>query len=428
MSSGKLLVKDSRTSLEYEIPIHRNAVNATALKQIKAPGAGTNNADKVGGGLRIYDPGLQNTAVVETDISFADSERGLLLYRGHKLEQVWDSNFEEMLHLMVWGKYPTSQQKEELRQVLATTMSKVPENVVNTIKAFPSTSPPMPMIIAGLAAYVACNPESIPASNGGNIYQGNAAKIDAGIIKAVSSYAVVVGLAASHRKGIPFVPASAENTYYENLFVMMGLVDQSTGRPEPEKLLCYQRFGVLNADHGMALSAFAALVSASSLPDPISCLISALAAACGPLHFGASESAHRALKEIGSPENVPKFIQQVKRGERKLFGYGHRTYKGTDLRVAPIRRLLDDINATSSPLFKVAEEIQRVAASDDYFKSRSLHANADFYGNFIFTGIGFEPEFIPIAMVTQRIVGIMAHWREYMRESVPGIHVTVSNR
>jgi len=242
----------------------------------------------------------------------------------------------------------------------------------------------MPMIIAGLAAYVACDPESIPASNGGNIYQGNAVKTDKGIIKAVSCYAVVVGLVACHRKGIPFVAASMDRTYYENLFIMMGLVDPSTGRPDPVKLSCFQRFGVLNADNGMALSAFTTLVSASSLPDPISCLISAFAAACGPLHFGASESAHLALKEIGTPKNVPKFIQQVKRGERKLFGYGHRTYKGIDPRVPPIKKILNEVNVTSHPLFKVAEEIERVASSDDYFKSRGLHPNADFYGNFMF--------------------------------------------
>nr|ANF07286.1 citrate synthase-like protein [Paecilomyces fulvus] len=414
MSSGTLFVKDSRTSLNYEIPIHRNAIAATAFKKIKAPVSGSDPADKVDGGLRVHDPGLQNTTVVETDISFSNSDSGLLLFRGYSLDQLWDSDFEELFHLLVWGKYPTRVQKDDLSNTLANYMKNVPENVVKAIRSFPRSTSPMPMVIAGLAAYIASDPESIPAANGGNIYQGNTAQTDLGILKTVSAYAVVLGLVASHRKDIPFVPASSENSYYENLFIMMGMVDRVSGRPDTLQLSCFRRFAALSCDNGMALSVFATLVCASSLADPISCLISALAAAYGPLHFGATEAAHRALQEIGSVERVPDFLEQVKRGERKLFGYGHRTYKGTDPRVIPIKKLLEDSNATSNPLIEIAKSIEIHASTDDYFKSRGLSANADFYGNFVFSAIGFDPDFIPVAMLAQRIIGIMAHWREYM--------------
>lgn len=245
----------------------------------------------------------------------------------------------------------------------------------------------MPMVIAGLAAYLASDPESIPARNGGNIYQGNAEQTDDGILKTVSAYAVILGLVASHQKDIPFVPASPENSYYENLFLMMGMVNQFSGRPDTLQLSCFRRFAVLSCDNGMALSVFATLVSASSLADPISCMISALAAAYGPLHFGATESAHKTLQEIGSVKKVPSFLEQVKRGERKLFGYGHRTYKGTDPRVVPIMKLLDDSNATSNPLMEIAKSIEAYASRDNYFKSRGLFPNADFYGNFVFSAM-----------------------------------------
>lgn len=241
--------------------------------------------------------------------------------------------------------------------------------------------------MAGLSAYLACMPETIPASTHASLYTGSHENIDRAIIRTVANYAVVFGLASSHRKGIPFTHASLQNTYYENLFTMAGLVDKSTNRPDPVKLSCFRRFGMLNADHGMALTVFSALVTASSLTDPISCLITAIAAAHGPLHFGATESAQHALREIRSPVNVPAFIEEVKNGKQKLFGYGHRSYKGVDPRVRPIQSILKDVDVSSNQLFKVAQRIEQVASADDYFKKRGLYPNADFYGNFVFTGM-----------------------------------------
>ncbi|KAL6715299.1 hypothetical protein ACLMJK_007564 [Lecanora helva] len=383
-NQGSLFIKDSRTSRKYEIPIHRNGVRATAFKRIKAPGTSQNTADKTADGLRVFDPGLQNTAVVETSTSFADSDRGQLFYRGHNLTQLWTCDFEAMLHLMVWNEYPTEQQIESLRFSLATAMMEVPKSVVDTIRSFP---PPVPMVLAGLAAYMGYNPASIPAFNGGNIYHGNAKIIDKGIISTVAAYAVAVGLAASHRKGIKYTPASTQNTYYENLFVMMGIVNPSSGRPDPLHLSYFRRFAVLNADHSMTLSTFVMLATASSLPDPVSCLMSAIAAAYGPLHFGAPEAACRTLQRIGSLDNVPSFIEEVKRGERRLFGFGHRTYKVVDPRLGPIKHLLAELDAAKDSLFKVAQEIERVASGDEYFRTRRLNANADFYGHFVFTSM-----------------------------------------
>ena len=240
------------------------------------------------------------------------------------------------------------------------------------------------MVLAGLAAYIGCDPSAIPAFNGGNIYHGNTKLADEGVIKTAAAYAVVVGLAASYRKGIKFTPASAKDTYYENLFVMMGIVNTLNGRPDALKLSCFQRFAVLNADHGMTLSTFVLLATASSLADPISCLISSLAAAYGPLHFGASESAYRTMKRVGHIGNVPSFIEEVKKGERRLFGFGHRTYKVVDPRLGPIKDILAELNAASNPLLKVAQEIEKVASADEYFRARNLNANADFYGDFVF--------------------------------------------
>lgn len=254
----------------------------------------------------------------------------------------------------------------------------------------------------------------MPISTHATIYQENLECADQIILQTVACYAVIFAIVRCHRNGIQYQPPSVDRTYFENLFIMAGLTDSTTQQPDKVKLSCYRRFSLLNADHGMALSVFSALATASSLTDPISCLITAITAAHGPLHFGATESAQRALKEIGNPDNVSAFLNEVKAGKRKLFGYGHREYKGVDPRVAFIQRILKDLLVKTNPLFKIAESIESAASKDEYFLSRHLYPNADFYGNFVFTAIGIESEMIPAAMLSHRIMGIMAHWREYM--------------
>lgn len=249
------------------------------------------------------------------------------------------------------------------------------------------TTSPLPLILAGLAACLASLPDTIPASSHATLYQENLGRADDTILQAVASYAVVFAVVRCHRLSIAWQPPSVDRTYYENLFVMSGLTDPVTKQPDPVRLSCFRHFAMLNADHGMALSVFSALVTASSLTDPISCLISAVAAAHGPLHFGATESAQRALREIGTPMKVPAFLEEVKSGKRKLFGYGHRAYKGVDPRVRPIRMILEDLRGAEDPLLKLAEAIEEAASTDEYFVSRRLHPNADFYGTFVFTGM-----------------------------------------
>lgn len=414
MSSGVLHIVDSRTKQKYEIPIRRNVISAIDLKSIKAPAAGTDRADHVADGLRVHDPGLQNTTVIESAISYSDHERGVLLFHGYTLSQLWDSDFEDMLHLLVWGTYPSMQQKKDLNRKLTEQMLAVPDSVHRTIRGLPRTTSPLPLILAGLSAYLACFPDTIPASTHASLYQGNLRNVDHAVIRTVAAYGVIFGLVNSHRKGIDFQPPSQENSYCANLFIMAGLLDRHSSRPDPTKLSCFRRFAMLNADHGMALTVFSALVTASSLTDPISCLISAVAAAYGPLHFGATVSAQRTLREIGSTDKVPEFIEGVKNRRTKLFGYGHRSYKGLDPRVRPIQSILKDLDLSKNDYLKITERIEEIASADDYFRHRGLYPNADFYGNFVFTAIGFDPDIIPAAMLTQRIIGIMAHWREYM--------------
>ena len=239
------------------------------------------------------------------------------------------------------------------------------------------------MIIAGLSAFIGCNPEDIPAFAGGNIYHKDTEKIDEAVVQTLACWAVVVSITARHREGTLFVPASLHESYYGNLFRMMGLVVKDTGHPDPVKLRCCRHFGAACLDFGLTNSTFSMLVTSSTLGDPISAIISALTAASGPLHFGAQQSAYKAMTKMKSPEDVPKLINSVKQGGR-LFGFGHRTWTMADPRIQAIRLILEELGAESNPLLKVAREIDRLASNDEYFKKRGLHANADLYGIFYY--------------------------------------------
>ncbi|KAJ5307003.1 hypothetical protein N7508_006018 [Penicillium antarcticum] len=241
--------------------------------------------------------------------------------------------------------------------------------------------------MAGLSAYLAGVPDVMPASREATMYQTDTEIADEVISKTVAAYGVIFAIVRCHRLGLTPELPSLDLPYYENVFRMARLVNPTPSQEDLMRISYFRNFGNLNAEHGMALLVFSTLVTASSLTDPISCLISAVAAAHGPLHFGATESAQRTLREIREPKNVPAFIEEVKAGKRKLFGYGHRTYKGMDPRVHPIKSILKDLTHVDQPLLKVAEAIEMAAGKDDYFLSRGLYPNADFYGNFVFTGM-----------------------------------------
>ena len=252
----------------------------------------------------------------------------------------------------------------------------------------------MPMMIAGLAAYIASDPDSIPSSMGGNIYHGNVQRVDKAIIDTIAAFGVVLGLTASHRKGCKFVPPALHNKYYDNLFVMIGHVESSTARPDPKKISCFRCWGPVVVDHGLSNSTFALRVTSSSLADPTSSLISALAAACGPLHFGAQEAAYKTIVKVSSPENVPELIEQVRKGRHRLHGYGYRSYKTIDPRIDPVLGLLEELDAGSMPLLKVAQEIDRITAMDEYFTQKGRKANADIYGQFFYVALYVSPLFL----------------------------------
>lgn len=221
----------------------------------------------------------------------------------------------------------------------------------------------------------------------GTRYHKNPDRVDRAIIDAVAAVGVVIAIADCHRQGTTFRAPSVNKSFYENLFTMMGRVDQSTGAPDPTKLSVLRRWGNIIMDHGLTNSTFSLRVTASSLADPISCLISALATACGPLHFGAQEAAFRTMVSVQSTSTVPNLIERVKKGEHRLHGLGHRSYNVEDPRIPPVRAMLHELGRDKIPYLDVAEEIHRITSDDEFFVKRKLKPNADLYAQFFYVAL-----------------------------------------
>ncbi|PYI11618.1 citrate synthase [Aspergillus sclerotiicarbonarius CBS 121057] len=422
---GSLSIIDNRTKRTYRIPIVRNAVRALDFRQITAAQQGADVVDQFDNGLRIVDKGYLNTACMESSITHIDGKRGHIQYRNYSIEELFEHNdYEEVIHLLIWGKLPTPVQKQILRQKLVAEMKPHP-CVVDVIHSFPPESLTCPMILAGLSAYASVDEGTRAThSKGEPQYLGKGNTVDEAVIRTLSMLATTIALVYCHKRGRFFSPARPDESFIGNVLLMMGFLEPGTKRPQPNRKVekCFEQLWILYADHEMTNSTAAFLHAASTLTDPLSCCITGIVSAYGPLHGGAIDLAYKEFETVGTPENVSTLIADVKAKKQRLFGYGHRIYKVVDPRTKFIRQLMDKHRdeVQTNPLLKVAMEIDRVAGEDPYFTSRHLKANADLYGCFLYTALGFETDIIIAMASLSRTPGVLAHWREAMGQS-PGL-------
>lgn len=249
--------------------------------------------------------------------------------------------------------------------------------------------PYIPMIMCALSAWVGCDPAAIPAVMGRNLYHGKILRVDRAVVTTLAAYAMVVSLVHCHRSDRQHTPADPNNSYLANLFLMMGLRRASGKTISPEDLALIEELWIIAADHELNNSTSALLHAASSLTDPISCVVNAIASGYGPLHFGAAESTYRWMQQIGTPDRVHQAISQLKTGKERIMGIGHRVYKTRDPRCEPVKDILRRLKqrGNEDPLVAVAEEIERQVAADMYFAKRRLCVNADLYWLFIYTSL-----------------------------------------
>ncbi|KAF2730782.1 citrate synthase [Polyplosphaeria fusca] len=417
-SFGNLLVTDMRTFRTYSVPIEDNSIQATDFLKISPLSITAGYHDRMATGLVVYDAGFRNTAVRKSHITYIDGNRGALQYRQYPIDYLFaQHDYEDVMHLLIWGAIPTPKQKTTLRAEIAKRMT--PDgSVTSAIHAFDPKAPAFLMITAGLSAWAASHPESVPIFAGDVLYTQDPEAVDDGIYRSLAAFAVVASITNCHQQGTPFNPAVDQKlSLIENMLIMMGRVDKH-GRPIQKVYRVLNKLWILFADHEMTNSTAAFLHAASSLSDPISASIASVASANGPLHAGAIDMAYKHIQEIGSKEGVCKHMVDVRAKKRRMMGVGHRMYRTVDPRIQYIRSLMADLSSEveKNPLLEVALEIERTVSEDEYFTSRNLCINADLYGSFVYAGLGFDPKIFTQLASTARCAGIMAHWKESMAQ------------
>ncbi|CAL6405994.1 unnamed protein product [Bathycoccus prasinos] len=415
--AGALEILDSRTGRKYVIPISSDGtINASAFKDIKGP-MKENTSYESNKGLVVYDPGYTNTSPCVSRISYIDGEKGILRYRGYPIETLAEkSSYLECAFCVIYGNLPTANQLADWREAISR-HSALPIPVINTIEALPHDAHPMGVILAGLNALSVFHPEQNPALAGNGIYQNKDVQ-DKQIVRILGKMTTLAAHAYHRNTGRKPAPPNARLSYAENFLYMLDAGLDISHRPNPKLAKALDTMFLLHAEHEMNCSTAACRHLASSGVDVYSAVAGAVAALYGPLHGGANEAVLRMLERIGSVENIPDFIERVKRKEVKMFGFGHRVYKYFDPRANVIRGIAEEVFSLvgRDPLIDVAVALEKHARTDEYFIKRKLYPNVDFYSGLVYRALGFPPEFFTVLFAIPRAAGYLAHWREQLAD------------
>jgi len=393
-----LTITDNRTGATYEIPIERGAVRATAFEQM--------HLTPDDHGLLLYDPAFMNTASCTSRITYIDGDRGILLYRGYPIEELAEhSTYLETAYLLVHGELPTSaQEREWVHDITIHTL--VHENVKKFIDGFHHDAHPMGMLVSTVGALSTFYPEAT------SIYDEEQRRIS--IYRLIAKMPTLAALAYRHSLGLPYNYPDNDLSFAANFLGMMFKMVEPRYIAVPEIERALDVLFILHADHEQNCSTSAMRTVGSSHPDPYSATAAAVAVLYGPLHGGANEAVIRLIERIGSVDRIPDFVAGVKAGKERLMGFGHRVYKNYDPRAKVIKRMADQVLSVtgSSPLLDVASELEKIALEDEYFVSRKLYPNVDFYSGFIYRALGIPVEMFPVLFAVARTAGWLAQWEE----------------
>ncbi|HEY8165008.1 MAG TPA: citrate synthase [Gemmatimonadaceae bacterium] len=396
-----LEITDSRTGKSYEVAVSEGAIRASDLKQIR-----TEDADDVG--LLSYDPAFLNTAACRSAITYIDGDKGILRYRGYPIEQLAEkSTFLEVAWLLRHGELPDQQQYDQFVNDI-TYHTYVHENIRKFLEGFRYDAHPMAMLNSAVAALASFYPSAR------NIFDERERNIS--IVRLLAKVPTIAAFCYRHLKGLPFVYPDNDLSYVENFLSMVARMSEPKYQAHPVFVRALEILFILHADHEQNCSTSAVRAVGSSHVDPFSAMSAGIAALFGPLHGGANEQVLRMISEIGTVKNVPQFIESVKGGKGKLMGFGHRVYKSYDPRAKIVKQLADDVFAVVGVDrdLEIALELERIALSDDYFKSRKLYPNVDFYTGLIYRSMAFPTDFFTVLFALARTAGWMAQWEEML--------------
>ncbi|HEY3885758.1 MAG TPA: citrate synthase [Vicinamibacterales bacterium] len=397
-----LTITDNRTGRTYEIPIQDSTIRATDLRQIKV------SSDEFG--MMTYDPAFMNTAACRSSITFIDGDKGILLYRGYPIEQLAEhSDFLETAYLILFGELPdAASYKAWTQRVTLHTM--LHTNVSKLMEGFRHDAHPMGMFISTVASLSTLYPDAK------DIFSEPSRRLQT--VRLIAKVPSIAAYAFRHSIGRPYNLPDNDLTYAGNFLNMLFRMTELRYSPNPVLERALEVLFILHADHEQNCSTSTMRAIGSSHADPYSALAGAAAALYGPLHGGANEAVLRMLHEIGSIQHVPAFIKRVKAGEGRLMGFGHRVYKSYDPRAKIIKRMADlvfDVTG-KNPLLEMALELERIALEDDYFVSRKLYPNVDFYSGLIYQAMGFPVDMFPVLFAIPRTAGWIAQWEEMLTD------------
>jgi len=392
-------ITDNRNGQTIEIPIVEGGVSAEEWSKLLP-------------GIWFYDPAFMATACAESSITFIDGDKGILEYRGYPIEQLTkQSTYLEVAYLLLYGELPTAEQLDGWVQEI-TFHTFIHENMRRRfLEGFHYDAHPMGMLVSAIAALSTYYPDAK------NIFDPDVRHKQ--VIRLIAKMPTLAAAAHRYSVGMPFVYPDSSLDFASNFLSMVRKTTEPRFEANPILTRALNALFILHADHEQNCSTAALRVVGSSHVDVYSACAAACAALYGPLHGGANEAVIRMLTDVGSLENVPDFVRSVKEGHGRLQGFGHRVYKHYDPRAEIIRNIAYEVFEVTgqNPLLDIALGLEEVALADDYFISRKLYPNIDFYSGLIYQAMGFPLEMFPVLFAVPRVAGWLAHWVEMIEHN-----------
>ncbi len=403
MGKDTLSITDNRTNKTYEVPITDDTIRAMDLRQIKV------HDDDFG--MMSYDPAYKNTASTRSTITYIDGAKGILRHRGYPIEQLAaNASYLEVAYLVIYGELPTQEQLTNWEHDI-NHHTLVHESIRPFLDGFRYNAHPMGMLVGTVAALSTFYPESK------NIFDPESVELQTR--RLIAKMPTLAAFSYRREQGFRFNYPDNDLCYTGNFLNMMFKMTELKYKPDPAIAKALEVLWILHIDHEQNCSTSTMRMAGSAHTDPYLATAAAASALAGPLHGGANEAVLRMLAEIGDVSNIPDFLEGVKKGERKLMGFGHRVYKNYDPRARVIKDYADELFAVtgSNPSLEIALELEKIALNEDYFAKRSLYPNVDFYSGIIYQALGIPTSMFTVMFAIPRTVGWMAQWRELLGDS-----------
>ncbi|MDA0939341.1 MAG: citrate synthase [Proteobacteria bacterium] len=406
---------ESKKHVIINIPHMNKEIELPVLESTKGPSVIDITKLYSKSGLFTYDPGFMSTASCRSSITYIDGDQGLLEHRGYSIDFLARNNdFIDVVHLLLYGDLPNSDQKEELN-IRVNRHSMVHEQLQFLYRGFPRSAHPMSIMVGGVASLSAFYHDDLDIKD--------KEKVDGAVIKLIAKMPTLAAMAHKYSIGQPFIYPDNSLSYSANLLKMMFGVPAEKYIENPILSDALNKLLILHADHEQNASTSTVRLSGSSGANPFAVIGAGIASLWGPAHGGANEAVIKMLNEIQDPSRVMEYIQMAKdkKDGFRLMGFGHRVYKNYDPRAAVLKDTCSDVlralNITDDPLLEIASKLEEIALQDDYFIERKLYPNVDFYSGIIYRALGIPTSMFTVMFAVARTAGWVAQWKEMIEDS-----------